>query len=228
MFLKGVKAELCDRCPSCSAPDSLCIAHSRDFEWMCRLGRANIPVRYWNLEIEETLIPGGTALNFVKSACENVQQVVGRGLGFSVFGNRGRGKTTLTIYFLKEALRHGISGYFSLMESLMNIIRESFENPEQKEKFNRVKNMRVLVLDDLGKEYMTNSGFVVARVDELFRWRDSMGLSTLFSSNLTGSEFKARYGDGIISLLKNTNQTLGLKGDELRPALNEWGDLCQK
>jgi DNA replication protein DnaC len=194
---------------------------------MATLARANVPRRYWGLEIEDCLLETDSSLAFVKYACDNAEEVAYRGLGFSLFGSRGRGKTTLTTYFLKAALRAGIPGYFVLMESLMNMIRDSFDDDKEKDRLTIIKNIQVLVLDDLGREYTTNSGFVLARLDELFRFRDSMGHSTIFSSNLTGDEFKAKYGTGIISLLKNTSKILILKGEELRPALNEWDGLCQ-
>jgi len=225
-----IKGEICSSCSDCYPPSSLCSKHSLIFEWLVRLGRANIPQRYWDLELEDTLITDRETLDFVRDACIKVKEVAERGLGFSLFGARGRGKTTLTIYFLKTALRFGFSGYFSLMEGLLNTVRESFneEGNVARLHFQNIKHVKVLVLDDIGREHMTHSGFVVARLDELFRWRDSMGYSTLFTSNLNGEEFKTRYGTGIVSLLKNTNKVLVLKGDELRPALNEWSKLCPK
>jgi DNA replication protein DnaC len=218
-----MKNSLCSKCPKCFPPNDLCDEHFRTFQWLVTLGYANVPRRYWGLEIEDSLLPEtDSALRFVRNACDKVEEVVSRGLGFSIFGSKGRGKTTLTTYFLKTALRHGIPGYFVLMESLMGLIKDSFDSDFQKERLNMVKNIGVLVLDDLGREYLTNTGFVLARLDELFRFRDAMCLTTIFSSNLSGDEFKARYGAGIISLLKNTNEALALSGQELRPALNEW------
>lgn len=225
-FLVQIKTEICTVCDDCQQPDSLCDKHSTDFEWMVRLGRANVPKRYWPLELEDSILEEQEAMDFVRIACSQIDKVVGKGLGFSLFGSRGLGKTALTIYFMKAALRNGFSGFFALMESLLNMVKDSFEDQVVRERLNKIKSVRVLVLDDLGGEYMTSSGFVVARLDELFRYRDSMGLSTLFSSNLSRAEFEGRYGSGIISLLRNTNKALVVKGTELRRSLNEWGDIC--
>ncbi len=227
ILLLRVREILIFSCTNCQEPEYLCESHKRDFLWMARMARANIPKRYWSLEIEETSIKPQQALKIVQSAIKNVHRVVGRGLGFSIFGDRGLGKTTLLIYFLKEALRKGYPSYFILMESLLTTIKDSFESLEAKEIVRRIKNVDVLGLDDLGREYMTRSGFVQARLDELLRWRDSMGFSTLLSSNLAKKEFLARYGEGVFSLLSNTNQSLILEGDDLRSSKSEWEEICQ-
>jgi DNA replication protein DnaC len=215
-ILLRVRAHIVDKCGRCAPPDGLCHEHTRHFEWFVRMARANVPTRYWPLEIDETLVPEQEALTRVRDACATVTEFVGRGLGLSLFGNLGCGKTTLTIYLLKAALRAGFTGHFVLMESLLSIIKDSFEDTWVRGRFRDIKNVSVLVLDDLGREYMTTSGFVVARLDELIRYRDSMCLTTLFSSNLDGDTFKARYGEGIISLLSNTNKPLWVNPGDLR------------
>lgn len=216
----------CDKC----AKDSLCVAHDPIFRWVYRMALANIPCRYWPLEFENALIKDQRALKFVRDAAENVTEAVQRGLGFSVFGTWGSGKTTLTLYFLKAALRAGFSGYFALMESLMTLIKDTFadnaDGVRARERFEVVRSVNVLLLDDLGKEYISKTDFVIARLDELLRWRDAMGFSTNFSCNLGREAFEARYGGGIISLLSNTNKPIALQGDDIRPTLGEWGEVC--
>lgn len=222
-ILETIKARTIASCHDCHAPDYLCKAHENSWGWVIRMAKANIPRRYWPLEIEDTFVQDQDGLTFIKDVIANIADVVRKGLSISLFGTRGCGKTTLTIYTLKAGLRAGFSGYFILMESLLSLIKESFDSADAKERLKDIRSVDILVLDDLGREYVAKQEFVVARLDELFRWRDSMGLSTLFSSNLSGEEFRARYGGGIISLLSNTNKPLHIKGDDLRSKLNEWG-----
>ena len=225
-ILIEIRKRISNECHKCGGGVYLCNSHLRDFDWMMTLALGNVPTRYWPLEIEDSLITDQSTMSIIRGSCDNIIDVVQRGLGVSIFGGKGIGKTTLSIYVLKAALRKGFSGFFTLMESLLGVIKESFDSSEIKERFNAIKGVKILAIDDLGREYISKTSFVIARLDELLRWRDAMSLSTMFTSNLTGQEFKDRYGSGIVSLLKNTNKVLALKGKELRSDLNEWDEIC--
>jgi DNA replication protein DnaC len=225
-MLLNTRREITEGCKDCSE-DSLCQIHDPQFVWVHRMALANIPRRYWPLEIEDTLVEEQPALAFVRESIAKIDDVVKRGLGVSFFGNVGAGKTTLTTYILKAALRAGYPAYFMLMESLLSLIKDSFDADESKTRLQGVRGISILALDDLGREYIARPEWVIARLDELIRWRDSMGLATFFTSNLSGDEFKARYGDAIVSLLSNTNRPMAIKGEDRRRKLNEWSDVCQ-
>lgn len=60
-------------------------------------------------------------------------------------------------------------------------------------------NVRVLVLDDLGKEL--TSEYNVAGFDELLRTRYDKGLPTIVTTNLDRSQWRAKYGDAMGSFV---------------------------
>jgi len=216
-----LRASITRACPNCTAR-TLCPRCVRTFGWYLRLAAANVPVKYWPLEIESTLITDPDAVAFARRAIENIEAVIGNGLGVATFGANGCGKTTLCAYILKAALRRGFAGYFLIMESLLALVKAGFDEVHLRETLRRIRNVDILVLDDLGKEYTARTGFVEAQVDELFRHRDSMGLSTLFSTNLTGPACEEKYGPALRSLWSGSVEMLLIRGRDIRPSVNAW------
>jgi len=73
-----------------------------------------------------------------------------------------------------------------------------------------------LIIDDLGREYFTDSGFGIAEWDRLFDNRYSKKLPTIITTNLKPSELKEVYGDRIYDRLKQCAVWCQFKGDSLR------------
>lgn len=211
-------------CPNCTER-TLCRRCQRDFDWYRRLAAANVPRKYWPHEVENTIIGDPSAVEFVGKAVANVESLIANGLGVAAFGANGSGKTTLCTYILKAALRAGFSAYFFIMESLLSLVKAGFDEVELRERLRRIRDVDVLLLDDLGREYTARTGFVEAQVDELFRYRDSMSLTTLFTTNLSGPACEEKYGPALRSLWSGSFQTVTIHGRDLRPGVNVWQAL---
>lgn len=73
-----------------------------------------------------------------------------------------------------------------------------------------------LVLDDVGKEHTTASGFVEANFDALVRGRWARGLSTTITSNLSQKAFLENYGEAMTSFLREMCVVVPVKGQDRR------------
>lgn len=76
-------------------------------------------------------------------------------------------------------------------------------------------NVRVLVLDDLGKEYK-GSGFNDASFDEILRSRYDKALPTIVTTNVDRSKWAAQYGDAMGSFAHEAFHRVVIKGQDLR------------
>ena len=65
-----------------------------------------------------------------------------------------------------------------------------------------------LVIDDVGKEYATSSGFSVATFDLLVRTRFNNGFNTIFTSNLPLSHWASDYSDSMRDFIKRTAEII--------------------
>lgn len=130
--------------------------------------------------------------------------------GVMLCGNCGNGKTTLMIAF-KRAVDWLNSGHhFEFLDDKENSIRFK---PDMRivdvrailhaaKDFNEFKQMRaanMLGIDDLGKEpaEVLDYGNVMSPVIELIEFRYARQLFTFITTNLTGKEIRAKYGDRI-------------------------------
>lgn len=75
-------------------------------------------------------------------------------------------------------------------------------------------NVRVLVLDDLGKEY--TSDFNDASFDELLRARYDKGLPTIITTNKNRDEWAGQYGKAMGSFAFEAFQSVTIIGKDLR------------
>lgn len=75
-------------------------------------------------------------------------------------------------------------------------------------------NVRVLILDDLGKEQ--KSEYNVAGFDELLRSRYDQGLPTIVTTNLEREQWKAKYGDAMGSFVYEAFNRVIISSKDLR------------
>lgn len=75
-----------------------------------------------------------------------------------------------------------------------------------------------LVLDDVGKEHTTASGFIESSYHHLVRTRWNRGLSTSITSNLSQDEFLENYGEAQLSFLHEACVVVPMKGADRRVA----------
>mgnify|MGYP006270136313 CR=1 FL=1 len=138
------------------------------------------------------------------------------GLGIMLVGNPGHGKTTMASTALQRLIR-GISGdVLGMPGTLPNRIAGFMDYPKllrlQKSQFDekddevqilldgiygdsdRMNNVRVFVLDDLGKEYRTASGYAENTFDALLRSRFNAGLPTIVTTNVPLENWGTVYG----------------------------------
>lgn len=68
--------------------------------------------------------------------------------------------------------------------------------------------VQFLVVDDVGKEHITHSGFAEDTFDLLVRTRHNNGLTTIFTSNLSVRAWSSQYSDSMQSFVKRSALTV--------------------
>lgn len=129
-------------------------------------------------------------------------------------GGTGLGKTHLSSAIAKKVIE---KGYSVIYDSAQNIF-DTFEN----ERFGRLemgasekyKNCSLLIIDDLGAEFVTN--FSVAVLYNLLNHRLLNGKPMIISSNLTPKEIEKAYKERIYSRLGGDFTVLRFVGSDIR------------
>ena len=79
----------------------------------------------------------------------------------------------------------------------------------------------VLILDDLGTEYLDTKGNFVAMLDELVDFHYSHHRLLVITTNCKPDEFRARYGTRIVDRLRESGEWMTITGASLRGKLGE-------
>lgn len=130
-------------------------------------------------------------------------------------GKSGLGKTFLLRAMANRLISKDVNVLLVSAYQFIEDARKSFFNQEQT--VSDYLNAEVLMIDDLGSEPLMQN-ITVEQFFNLISTRRSMGLSTVFSTNLTLSELKDRYTERVASRLNDRSACmfLSLIGQDIR------------
>lgn len=181
--------------------------------------------RFQNVELETMNIAAenANAFEIIKEYARNIVENLNQGLGLIIKGPVGTGKTTAAIAIMKEAVKYKKSPYFISMISLLDKLM-SFRDQEERYEFEqRIQNCPLLVLDDLGGEYIGKNkeeSWMLKRIMSIIAERHQRSKSIIITTNLPIKELAERYDQRAIDRIRSTNQIITLLGESLRK--EEW------
>jgi len=139
----------------------------------------------------------------VRDVCESLGDNLDSGHGMWFFGNSGTGKTTLAMLISKIALEAGHSVAIYSLPKLLSRIRQTYdaEIGEQSyaQLFERLANVDLLHLDDLGAEKQTE--WVLEQLYALVNERYEAQRSLVVTTNLPEDELEKQIGVRVVSRL---------------------------
>lgn len=178
--------------------------------------RANVPERFWEtsmLEIPNRLEHKEKVEKYLK----NINDMMSKGVGLYLWSlENGTGKTSISTLILKEALRYGNTAFFEessrLKSMLMN--KEQFEEGISIE--TRITLVDLLVIDDIGKEYRTSSGYAENIIETLLRARVQKVKTTILTGNVHPKDMQNIYSEDFAALLKESMIPINVTGHDFR------------
>lgn len=163
-----------------------------------------------------------------QNAVRAAHMAIEDGVGCYFFGGVGTGKTFLTAIIAQELLRRGKSVIFGDLSYLLNKMRASFTKDSEndiEEMMDTLKNCDVLILDDLGTEYVTE--WATDKLFEIINFRYNKEKQTLITSNYGLGDLENRFntptkgaggvtGTRLVSRISEMCKRVRLDGDDWR------------
>jgi len=192
-------------------------------EWLATLEKAGIEKRYRNCTFENISAQGVPeqvkyAYQRVRHYADHITDHVDAGMGLALLGPVGTMKTSLAVAVLQAGLQAGISCMNITMPSLLDTIFTLKDtNREEWTAFERrLRNVGILLLDDLGAEH--SEGWVHTKIDAIVSERYNRMKPILITSNLTSKRLEKTYAARIIDRIKQTSELIAFSGTSLRQA----------
>lgn len=147
--------------------------------------------RYKNTNFENTKIEDNQSFNIAfnrcKKYCENCDEILKKGFGIYIYGDKGTGKTHLTACMANSLISQYKTVLFTNFFEISKSIRATFKRiGNEIDLINKISNVDFLFIDDLGTEKVTKEGedtWLQDKIFEIINKRYNNMKPTIFTSN---------------------------------------------
>lgn len=177
--------------------------------YMSALVDLGCPVRFCNARLEDYDMPpklSSVLFNYVN----NINAMFNDGVGLTLYGNNGNGKTLISSIILREVYR---LRYTVRRITLTDFINLKFSDET---KYNEYKELDFLIIDEVGKEIFGDKGFNITEFESILRLRETFSLPTIICSNLDSERIKEQYGESIYSVLRGSSMFIKFSMEDFR------------
>lgn len=194
-------------------------------QWLMHLWflNAGIPLNYQRLGWDDVRTVPQAVVDQVMGYALQAARNVATGRNLVLWSKSpGSGKTLLATLLAKFLMANGWQAHFSQFNDIVDLFTQSWRDKDEKEQWNRrVRNVDVLVIDDLGKENKGRIEMIESMVDQIIRARVADAAPTIITTNFTPDEIQQGYGVYAMSLLTEAADFIEVTGADYRVARRE-------
>jgi DNA replication protein DnaC len=212
-LIKAIKAKIVTPCEKCGGEGYL--GHDDDgfllsceciavIGYIIRLMRAEIPLRYWNLKLEELGVEE-SVLAFTKKYAASLDVATAKALGILYTGATGIGKTSLACEVLKAGIiRQYPVRYMTVRDYLDQVFANTWDG---------AKDIKILVLDEIDKVAIGKNGTkaVLQMVEDCIR-SNAPHRSVIACCNMDLTDLLDHFGPPTVSLIQRSMKTFRMEG----------------
>lgn len=180
-----------------------------------------IPQRFWEVTFAEVgmkdgHLVGASLRRAVESYLRHIDDNLDSGSGLLLWGENGTGKTCAAVVIAKEARRRGAPALFVNAEDLRIATIEQTPFHEDMTLMDRAREVELLVIDDLGKDYRGATGYSDRLFENLLRYRSANCRTTIITTNLKPVRLLERYKKSMMDVIKEAMAPVAAEGESLR------------
>jgi len=192
-----------------------------------RYDAANIPREYWDLTLEsfkKTSVEKENLKERVQGITAGIRDYARQGRGLFLYGNKGTGKTMLSIEILKAAARAGYSVYYDFYPVVFSeYMKKGYGAEKAKARYEEIfATTDFIVLDELGKEAeyfdASASGEISKNFLEMNILKKRASKPTIIISNIQKGmeDIKELYGQFVHSVMSHNFDIIQFKDGDFR------------
>ena len=186
------------------------------------LGSSGLPNRFKSRTLESFKTETAETKEALKTAWKLINEWGKPGQrGLLVLGPNGTGKTHLAAGILMRLASRGVPGKFLTAPAMMEQLRTAIsQNEGVGQVLKLLGNVDLLVIDDLGKEYVKvegeGSSWTTEQIWECVNRRYEADKPMIVTTNLTDDQIERRYGQAVFSRLCEMMDVIILDGPDWR------------
>jgi DNA replication protein DnaC len=194
-------------------------------QWLLHLWllNAGIGLNYQRLTWDDLSSVPTDVVNQIMDYAVNAARNIAAGRSLFLWSpDSGTGKTLLLTLLIKTLMAQGVEAHFSQFNDIVDLHTSSWRDQAERDQWNRrVRNVDVLGLDDMGKEYKGRAEIVEPMLDQVIRSRVSDAAPVAITTNWTPEQLRQGYGGYVMSLLSESTIFIEVPGSNYRPRRNE-------
>lgn len=145
------------------------------------------------------------------------ESFTGTGKGLLYFGKSGTGKTFTTGAIANRIRERGFTVLYMTAVELMDAVKEkdySKNTDDSETKYQLIKDVDLLVIDDLGTELATP--YTASALFDIVNYRSGLEKPVIYSTNFELSQLSKRYHDRIFSRITGSVKLVEYFGNNIR------------
>ena len=143
--------------------------------------RMNLPEDLWLAKVQSV---SQKTRKPTENYLRNIDTAASKGASLLIHGSKGVGKTAIAALIAKEARSRGYTVLFVRVWELREMIRARMAYDADSSVAERVREVQVLVLDDLRQEDADEKFFTLSEIQQLVRYRASRRRLTIVTTRL--------------------------------------------
>lgn len=211
---------VCSKNPRAKINGGACKECSLKTEYIRRYADANIPILYWNLEMDSDFVGfPGLKIKY-QEITKDLKSAYKNGIAVCFAGSHGVGKTLTVCNILKRAVENDFSSLYVNLGDIIAILLNSNDLEDKTLARRELLMVDFLVIDEFDARYMSSdksSDLFGKILEEIFRTRSQNKLPTLMCTNTIDvvKSFNGPIKESIQSLM-NTVELFPVLGKDQR------------
>lgn len=178
-----------------------------------------IPKIFWGVRSDDVTHNREVFDAIVEPYRKNWRAALIRGYSLLFLGDNGTGKTMFVSFLLTQAIKRGLTSYYTTFAQLDRDIKRGFRNSEAESRLDSMLDSDFVCIDEVGKEHFKEDSYLNSQFEMILKRRYDDAEPMMLCSNTDFETLCKLYGSSIESMFDGKYQTVSLEPGDFRKSM---------